>query len=67
MRFFYDMKSNLYNVFILKCASITNICRGCYYIITKDKTSRKRNTSILWKIALSSFSIVHTKILYMAK
>ena len=25
MRLFYDMKSNLYNVFILKCVSITNI------------------------------------------
>ena len=25
MKLFYDMKSNLYNVFILKCVSITNI------------------------------------------
>ena len=25
MRLFYDMKSNLYNAYILKCVSITNI------------------------------------------
>ena len=35
--------------------------KGCYYIITKNKTSRKRKSSILWKIVLSNFSIFDTK------
>ena len=30
-------------------------------------TSRKRKTNIIWKIVLSSFSIFHTKLLYMTK
>ena len=72
MRLFYVMKSNLlYNVFILKYFSMKYKYRtlhgGYYYIITKNKTTRKRKTNILWKIVLSSFSIFHTKILYMTK
>ena len=30
MRLFYDMESNIYNVFKLKCVLITNICIGHY-------------------------------------
>ena len=31
------------------------------------ETSRKRKTNILWRIALSSFSILHTKLFYTTK
>ena len=45
MRLFYEMKSNLYNVYIFKCVSITNISTGhggCYEAITK-KTKQEYN------------------------
>ena len=45
MRLFYEMKSNLYNVYIFKCISITNISTGhggCYEAITK-KTKQEDN------------------------
>ena len=51
MRLFYEMKINLYNVYIFKCVSITNISTGqggCYEAITKkNKTRRQRETNIL--------------------
>ena len=46
MRLFYEMKSNLYNVYIFKCVSITNISTGqggCYEAITKKKTKQEDN------------------------
>ena len=67
MRQFYDMKSNLYNVFILKCVLIKKYeYRTTWRMLLdnkKNNTSRKRKTNILWIIALSSFSILHAKIL----
>ena len=43
----------------------------CYYVIKtkkEEKRSRERKTNyVLCKILLSSFSILHAKILYMAK
>ena len=55
---------NLYNMFILKKVSITNITldRGGYFIM-KNKTSRKRKKNIHRKIVWSNFLIFHTKIL----
>ena len=38
---------------------------GCYWTMTKNKTSRKGKNKHFLKILLSSFSIFHTKILCM--
>ena len=71
MRLFYDVKSNLYNVFILKCVSITNVSIAHYMRVlfdnNKKQNKQKMKINILWKIVLSSFSIFHTKILYTTK
>ena len=56
MRPFYDMKSNLYYVFILKCVSIANVCIE-HYMEGVIRYNKKQN--------MSSFSIFHTKILLM--
>ena len=65
-RLFYNMKSNLY-VFTMKCVLITNISIEHYVegVIRSQKTKQVENEKqTLFK---SSFSIVHTKVLYMTK
>ena len=63
MRLFYDTKSNLHNVFILKCVSVISISieqymEGVSGQWQKNKTSRKGKNKHFWKFwVVFQFSI----------
>ena len=60
MRLFYDTKSNLYNVFILKCVSVISISieqymEGVTGQWQKTKQAEKEKTNIFWKFYWAVF------------